>query len=581
MSKSLTGNCWRMKWSKISGRYASQPPAADLRGMCCDDGSSNPPRRTGLLVLISVTLSSLTFCQLTNAETAKISPPAHHWSSFANGGEWQTGLSVNDNSFPNVLWSQEVKEGRSQVVADEKRVYVFGGGVVDSESQPRRLASWISAIDKADGRTIWTLALYSRMLENQETFSGAKPCPRATPLLHNGRLFAVTFTGQLICLSTRDGQLNWKIDLVADQGAIPVQFGFTSSVVVDPQHKDRICVLAAGESSGFYCLSVANGKVLWKADCKTASYATPVLANFGSTPQWVVVTGDEVMGLSASDGRLLWRHAMPEPGLTNVPTPLIVNDERMIVSGQGWQGTAAIKVTQANGRWTTDTLWKTEKLQYFYTNWIRLTDRVGLGCTDRYMAAFDLETGELRGRWRGFSDGNIVACNDGRYLVLSGNGKLNVLKFSDVNKSPKLSVLNQFQLIKRRCWTPLSTSSNTLFARHDDQLICFTFESGESNALQPIAEGPRELLMSQPQIAAANTSQDPVELIFEIFETKGPDAAFRLYSELRADGKLSEEDRIAIVEAARQTNQNEIANLILQHAMADFPDSVRIRALKQ
>ena len=581
MSKNFTENRRRKKWSKTSGCDVSQRPAADICRIGCDYRNSQPHWRINLLVLISATLASLTFTQVTTAESAKVPRPDRHWSGFANGGQWQTGLSVNHNAYPKVLWSQEVKEGRSQVVADESRVYVFGGGVVDSNSRPRRLNSWISGIDKVDGKTLWEFNLPSIMLEGQETFSGAKPCPRATPLIHNGRLFAVTFTGQLICLSAREGQLNWKIDLVADRGAFPVQFGFTSSLVVDPQHKDRICVLAAGESSGFYCLSVADGKVLWKADCKTASYATPVLANFGRTPQWVVVTADEVMGLSASDGQLLWKHPMPEPGLTNVPTPLIVNDERMIVSGQGWKGTAAIKVTQANGRWTTDTLWKTDKLQYFYTNWIRLTDRVGLGCTDKYMAAFDLETGELLGRWRGFSDGNVVACNDGRYFVLGGHGKLSVLKFSDVNNSPKLTVLNQFQLIKRRCWTPISTSSNTLFARHDDKLICFAFGTDQSDALQPLAGGARELPMSEPPVAAANTSQDAVELIFEIFETKGPDAAFRVYSELRSDGKLSEKDRIAIIEAARQVNQNEISDLILQHAMADFPDSVRIRALKK
>lgn len=534
-----------------------------------------------LLLMIFANLTGLAFGQSTPAAKAQVNQSNHHWTSFANGGAWQTGLSINANSAPSVLWTQNVQEGRSQVVTDEQRVYVFGGGVVDRKAKPRLLASSLFGIDKADGRVIWELSLPSTMLEGQETFSGAKPCPRATPLLHNGRLFAVTFTGQLLCISTRDGQLYWQTDLVADLGAIPVQFGFTSSVVADPRHPDRICVLAAGEKAGFFCVSVADGKVLWKADCKTASYATPVLANFGQTPQWVVVTEDEVVGLSAVDGTQLWAHPMLEAGLTNVPTPLIADNNRMIVSGQGWKGTASIKITKSNGNWSTKQLWATSKLQYFYTNWVKLSENIGLGCNDKYLAAFDLATGNILGRWRGFSDANIVACEDGRYLLLGGSGKLSVLKFDATNQQPTMSLLNEFQLTERRCWTPLSVSADNLFARFDDKLVCFNFRPTNSTTLPPLEAAARKLPMSQPQVASTPPKEDPVELIFTTFESKGAQAAFQLYSKLRAAQKLTAEDRIALIEAARQANQVDMAELILQQSLADFPDSDRIRSMKQ
>lgn len=554
-----------------------------MKSMDCRQAVSLHRWRTNLVTLSCLALmpfasTKAAFCQ---SKASGPHPARQQWASFANGGHWESKLPIAADMAPAILWQQDVGEGRSQVVADGEYLYVVSGAVTDAKAKPRKIRTTIAAVNHTDGTVVWQYKIASVMLGGQETFSGAKPCPRATPLLQGGRLVAVTFSGQLVCVNASDGKVLWQSDLVNDAKADPVQFGFTSSVVADPMHSDRIWVVAAGKDAGFYCLSAVDGSVIQKAECETFSYATPVLSKFGGILQWVVVTQNHVMGIAVIDGGQLWKYDMPKAGLTNVPTPLVLDDERLVMSGQGWEGTIAIQVTKTGKTWVTNKLWHSRPLQYFYTNWVKVSHQIGLGCTDKYLAAFDLQSGALLGRWRGFSDGNILNCNDGRYLILGGNGKLSLMKFGMRRGLPILSVESQFQLTDRRCWTPLSVTSGTLLARFDNQLLGFQMQSAGTETLKPIGGKARRLTIANPSGQSTGVDEDPVGQIFTVFETKGPQAAIQLYSQMRSSGLLNVDSRIALVEAARDAGVGEIGDRILQESLSDFPDSVRLRALKR
>lgn len=507
-------------------------------------------------------------------------------TGYGANANWKIQLDIPEQAAPQLLWTQMVGEGRSQVVCDDKHVYVVSGGAPKPKVDPTILTTTVTALTAKGGGKVWSFENESKRYPSQETFSGAKPCPRATPLLHNERLFVVTFSGQLICLSAREGRQLWMIDLVEQSEALPVQFGFSASVTVDPDFPDRVFVVAAGPEAGFYCLDARNGAEVWKAECSTSSYGTPVMATFGRQRQWLLVTEDEVLGVAADSGKLLWAYELLEPGLTNVPTPLVIDDRSLLISGQGCNGTVAIQVTNSGDVWNVKQQWSTRRLQFFYTNWIKLNDQVVIGCTDKYLAAVDIDSGEVLGRWRGFADGHVLSCQDNQLLVLGGKGKLSVLTTTANDPDSPLVVERQYQLVNRRCWTPLSVAGRQWFLRHDDQLCCYSFRQADyADVLEQLVGAKRKLTFStKPGDKPGDKSQQmktisPVELIFATFESKGPEAAVQLYDSLRSDGKLDEGSRIALIEAARQNGQNRIAALVLQQALADFPKSGEVRAL--
>jgi len=99
-------------------------------------------------------------------------------------------------------WSVEVGEGHSGPVVSGGRVYVHAR--VGAEEV-------ISAFDLADGRRVW---MHKEAVAYTPTAAAAGhgSGPKATPLLHQGRLYAFGATGTLTCLDMATGRLVWRRD---------------------------------------------------------------------------------------------------------------------------------------------------------------------------------------------------------------------------------------------------------------------------------------------------------------------------------------------------------------------------------
>lgn len=502
-------------------------------------------------------------------------PSPSAWPQYGHRVNWRSGVEFPTASSITKAWDIEIGEGRSQVVGQENEIYVTTGFSEDQGDGQSLVTTKTLAIDALTGKQKWSYEQTSSKAEPQQTFGGASISPQATPAITSSRLITISFTGQLTCLDRSNGKRLWEKDLVGDFGAKPVQFGFSASPVVDPLQPDRVYVLASGKTGGLMCLSVSNGSVVWQADCDTFSYATPVEARLGGVDQWVIVSENEVLGIAKVDGERLWRYELPGQGLTNVPTPIVFDESHVVISGQGCQGTRCLSISHEEQEWSAEEQWFSGKLQYFYTNWIRLADRMILGCTDKYLAAFDVRDGSVLGRWRGYGDGNLVIA--GRHLLLlDGKGQLSVLETMGANGS---TIINrqQFKVLNARCWTPMTIIGNRLFVRGDNRLVCLTLnENAGAQPLENLLTSAKTLEFDREP--SAQSTPDPVERIFETFESKGQQAALELYEKLRAAQQLDEEARIALAEAAQQEGLTDVTRMIMGQAVEDFPNSKRIKS---
>ncbi len=468
-------------------------------------------------------------------------------------------------------WNIKIGGGRSQIVGVGNHIYVTTG-TGTNEGDTMILNQRTIAIDATNGTEEWSSTSSTTMRGDQETFSGSTASPQSTPVIAGEFLITISFSGKLACLNRLKGNIVWQKDLVKDVGAAPVQFGFSSSPVIDTTSPDRVLVLAAGKSTGFYCLNVADGAVIWKSECRSCSYATPVSANLGGIGQWIIVSEDEIMGIAKNDGRRLWRYELPASGLTNVPTPLVVNDSDLIISGQGCQGTRCLSISKTNDQWAVNERWHSRDLQFFYTNWLKWSDDIVIGCTDKYLAALDTRDGSLLGRWRGYGNGNVAIAGN-RLLVVDGKGNLSVIEPIDTSATTTgFEASRKFAVLKARCWTPLSVIDQRIFIRGDDRLACLTVgqQAGSAN-LENLLPSSKPLNF-QKELTRQSTA-DLVQSIFDTFEARGQAAALALYAKLRSERKLDEESRLAIAEAAVEQGLDEVAKMILVHAAEDFPES--------
>ena len=504
---------------------------------------------------------------------------AAEWTRFGGAnGDFTTVAEVDAPTASIFLkWRSEVGAGLSSIICDRDNVYV-------SYLTDDAKSEGVTALRKTDGQVVWKYEWSVEQLADQEAFGGKPRAPQATPLLHDGQLIVIGFTGKLHCLDQRTGRLLWKKDLVDEFEAVPVQFGFSASPIV---HEGALIVLTGGKKGGLVAMDFETGRTRWHVSCEEASYATPVVLKVDDSKQLVFVTRLDVIGVDAESGAELWRYEQPNPGQTNVPTPLPVGN-RLVVSGQGFDGTRELIIRhEENKKWTVEEGWQ-QSVQFFYCNWM-LDGNLILGCNGDMLVALDAETGERLGRWRGFRDANIVRMGD-QFVIADGNGKVSLAERTSVG----LEVHSKYDVFHERCWTPPTVDGRYLWHRGGNQLVCLTFgneSAGKEKASTAIESLPVTKNLLPIKVAGANNkavdldsrpSDDYVDQIVEKFRSSGSEAAWSEYQSIRkARGNdLSLEDRMELAELAQEQGLAEFRTQILTQAIADFKDDDSIARLK-
>ncbi|MEM8668488.1 MAG: PQQ-binding-like beta-propeller repeat protein [Planctomycetota bacterium] len=354
----------------------------------------------------------------------------------------------------------------------------------------------------------------------------------------------------------------WQINLVDQLDAIPVQFGFSASPIIAG---GRLYVSAGGSKAGLICMDPKDGNILWNHGFGEASYATPLVTTIQETRQIIVMNRETIDGIEAETGELLWQYSLPKSGLTNVPTP-ILTDNGLVVSGQGIGGTVQLTLQKSSSGWSAKEGWFSD-FQFFYCNWVLHNETV-IGCDGDLLMAFDIKTGKRLGRWRGFAGAN-VCCRGDQLLVLHGDGR-----FSSVQIEPTgLVVQTQHMVWDKRVWTPPTLVDDQLFSRCGSlvsRVDLTTGHMGEEIKSNRIARSQLAFSSSRPESTSAI---EPVERIVSALETQGPDAAWKIYGQLRSAKRLTIEDHHELVQLAIDNGMTNEARRLAADAQQDYPMS--------
>src|SRR5712691_5523441 len=119
---------------------------------------------------------------------------------------------------PPLLWSSlNLGAGYGSIATSGDRIFVQG---------LRNRQSIVSALNRADGKSLWSKAL-GPGLENDRG-SG----PRSTPTVDGDRLYVLTENGDLACLQ-HDGTMVWQRNILKDFGARNIGWLISESPLVD------------------------------------------------------------------------------------------------------------------------------------------------------------------------------------------------------------------------------------------------------------------------------------------------------------------------------------------------------------
>ncbi len=152
---------------------------------------------------------------------------------------------------------------------------------------------------------------------------------RATPILTTESIYVQGAFGHVHCIDAITGEIQWKKHLVEDLGGILPIWGYCASpLLID----GRLIVQPGGPRNSIAALDAKSGNVIWASPGRKAAYASPVFADIASMKQVIAFDDETLGGWSISDGRRLWELKPAVDGDFNVPTPVLIRDQVVIVS---------------------------------------------------------------------------------------------------------------------------------------------------------------------------------------------------------------------------------------------------------
>ena len=206
----------------------------------------------------------------------------------APAGPLRTDWEINP---PKPLWTAPCGGGYASVVVANGRAYTF-----DRTGTQERIA----AFDSESGAKLWETAW-----EADYSGIGYGSGPRATPTIHEGKLYALGATGKFVCLDLATTKPLWEHDLKAEFKAPTPTWGFASAPLIEG---NRVIVQPGGKAGTIVAFDKTTGELAWTHGSEPTGYSSPTAATCAGVRQVIAITGDSILGLRPETGELLWQH---------------------------------------------------------------------------------------------------------------------------------------------------------------------------------------------------------------------------------------------------------------------------------
>lgn len=463
-------------------------------------------RSTGALCLSAL-------LALAGAATAQ---DARDWPGW--GGPSRDFIVADGGVFPSssyrlqVAWKRPLGTGYSAVsVVGDTAVTLFADG--DFE--------YAGAFDVATGEERWRARLAERFPGRYGSIDG----PISTPLIADGRVFALDPAGRFFALDLASGEQLWMHDLEEGFGAARPFYGFATAPIA---WRGSVIVQTGAEgSSAVTAFEAATGRTLWRTENEPTGYQSPTLARLGGAATLMVPGNRRLLGIEPDSGRLLW--ALDHEGdgsywgsKSGLLVP--VDAGRFFLKTGGAKGLLIEAAGEAGTSPATG--WTTDQLRYHYGPPVFHGGYL-FGYNRSILTCVDAATGKRVWRSRPPGDGFPIVV-DGRLVIATKDGSLRVARASAEGYEEEA----RLDLFEDLTWAPPSFAGGSLFAR----------SHGELARIDVVADSPGALV-AEDEVPGVLPETEFGRFVASLAEAEDPAREMDAY--------LSAQTRIPIVEGDR------------------------------
>ena len=361
---------------------------------------------------------------------------------------------------PKILWSTPVGQGYAAPA-------IHGGKVYLNDYDESTSEYLIRCLKLDDGKELWRF-------KEKRVIRPNHGITRTVPATDGKYVFSLDPKAVLHALDAATGKEAWRKNLVRDYGStIPPWYNGQCPLI----EKDRVLIAPAGTSALVVALDKATGKELWRTpnpDGWFLSHSSLMPGRLVGVDQYLFSVLQGTVGVAAADGKRLW-HFPFKFNLSVSPSPLVIDSERVYVTGGYDAGGALFRVKRAGGGFTTEPVfvhtpdqWNSEvQTPILFQKHIFAVGKKQRGlftCLD--LAGKQVWTSSGKAS---FELGSFILA-DGMFLILEGKtGMLRLLEASttEYKELASAQVLNGHDV-----WGPLALSDGKLVIRDLTRMVC-------------------------------------------------------------------------------------------------------------
>lgn len=310
------------------------------------------------------------------------------------------------------------------------------------------------------GKQVW---VHQEAVKFSEPMAG--PGPRATPTIHDSKVYALGATGILNCLDALTGKPLWRREILKDANAKNIDWAMAGSpLVVD----DAVIVNPGGKDDwGLVAYHRLTGEKLWSGGSDQASYTAPKRATLLGTQQVLIVDGFGLKGHALSDGKQLWQLEWSNNPKVNAAEPAVI-DEQTLLLGSGYdRGGALVKLAREGEKWSVSTAWTVKQFRLKFNAPV-VHNGYAYGLDERVMVCLDLKDGKVKWRNGRYGYGQLLLVGD-EIVVLSEEGSVAIVKASPERHEEVL----KFPAITGKTWNHPVVCRDLLLVRNGEEAACF------------------------------------------------------------------------------------------------------------
>ena len=446
-----------------------------------------PLQSLSWIVFCFFTVSSLFSCSFLLGQDAD-------WNQFL--GANRDGVSSETDILKDwsddklkLSWTLPVGQGYAIGSAVDGHYFHFD---VFEEKKGETLAR-LRKVNIESGETVWTDTVPSEY----EDLYGHDSGPRASPLIHDGKVYVYGVEGLLRCLSADSGDVIWKIDILEKYGVIQNFFGVSGCPLVygnlllvgvggSPEESKDVpngqLNLVKPNGSAVVAFDRETGKEVWRSGDDLASYTSLRVVQMHGQPVVLAWMRDHLLGLKPASGEQLfqfkWRARKLES--VNASTPVVL--ENKIYLGESYQkGGVVLSVSET---WETEIVWSDDRKrnQSLAPHWNTPVLHEGFlyGCSGESSGSSELRcvdflTGEVKWKERGLGRSSVTFC-DGHLLVMAERGRVLLVKATPEEYSLVTEHDGETEF-KYPCWSAPIVSSGKLLVKGKGKVACFELKN--------------------------------------------------------------------------------------------------------